>query len=269
MLRMLSWGCGVQSTTLAAMSALGELEHLDAVITADPGWERGKTYQARDWYSEWLVSWGLQVEILPGRDIKRQGVQEHIHIPFWSASGGPLQRQCTRNFKIRPIKRRVRELAGYNASLAPHPPPDTIEVWIGFSADEWKRCRPSTVRFIRHRWPLIELNMTRWDCITWLEEHGLPVPVKSACIGCPYRSAREWLDMKENDPAEFDEAVAFDEENRDNPIAISAHVTSSALFIFRTGAGPCPLKDADLEALARPERDTVQLPMWGFIESLL
>ena len=42
-MKFISWGGGVQSTTMAVMSALGDLEPVDAVIFADTGWEREAT----------------------------------------------------------------------------------------------------------------------------------------------------------------------------------------------------------------------------------
>ncbi|MFQ5814698.1 MAG: hypothetical protein ACE5I2_16090, partial [Anaerolineae bacterium] len=64
MIRVLSWGCGVQSTTLAVMSALGDADPLDVVITADTRWEREATYQARAFYIDWFGERGLRVEIV-------------------------------------------------------------------------------------------------------------------------------------------------------------------------------------------------------------
>ena len=43
----------------------------------------------------------------------------------------------------------------------------------------------------------------------------MPKPPRSACIMCPYRSDREWLEMKEDKPHEFAEAVEFDYRVRD------------------------------------------------------
>jgi len=37
--RVISWGRGIPSTTMAVMSALGHLERVDAVLHCDPGWE--------------------------------------------------------------------------------------------------------------------------------------------------------------------------------------------------------------------------------------
>jgi hypothetical protein len=262
--RVLSWGCGLQSTTLAAMSALGEIDCLDAILTADTGWERQVTYQMRDWYIEWLRGRGMRVEVIQTGNIHIQIV--HGHIPFWTADGGPLRRQCTRHFKIRPIRRRIRELLGYDPSKSPHPPPQSVETWLGITVDEYTRAKKSDVQYIVNRWPLLELRMHREDCANWLEDHGLPVPPKSACVCCPYRRASEWIEMRAADPEEFQAAVEFDEANRNNPLGERAGITADELYIWHTSTGgPEPLAEADLEFEAAKERRryAIQLPMFA------
>lgn len=71
--KFLSWGIGIQSTTLLAMSALGELEPLDAAITADTHWERRETYRLRDWYQHWAEDHDVRVEIVSAGDIRVDG----------------------------------------------------------------------------------------------------------------------------------------------------------------------------------------------------
>ena len=257
--RALSWGCGVQSTTLGEMSMQGLLPKLDAIITSDTGWERNATYEIRDWYTARWEEAGTPVYVVTGGNVKVQGAEEHIHIPFWTSTGGPLQRQCTRHFKILPVKRKIRELLGYHPSKAPHPKPGSVELWIGISLDEWTRAKDSRVKFIKHRWPLLEKRIDREGCKLWLKEQGLPVPVQSACIGCPYRRASEWIQMRNENQEEFLEACRFDEENRHNPLA-SEGVESDELFVYKHG----PLSTADLEKHAARERiksGGIQLPM--------
>ena len=48
MLKILSLGAGVQSTTVALMSAYGEIEKLDACVFADTGWEPQPVYKHPD-----------------------------------------------------------------------------------------------------------------------------------------------------------------------------------------------------------------------------
>ena len=119
--RVLSWGVGVQSTALAVMSALGDLDPLDLVITADTGWERAVTYESRDFYRAWLQARGLRVEIVNGGNIRDTQIGDHMNIPAWTMTGAPLKRQCTREYKIRPIRRRVREILGFPTSRPPAP----------------------------------------------------------------------------------------------------------------------------------------------------
>lgn len=258
---ILSWGCGVQSTALAVMSALGDLPKLDAVIFADTGWERKATYETRDFYKTWLEDRGISVHVVSAGDVRVQGHLEHIHIPFWTETGGPLMRQCTNHFKIVPIKHEVRRLLGFDPSKPPHPKPGSVEQWQGISLDEYQRMKSSRVKYMVHRFPLVEKRITRMACIEYLEDKGLPVPVKSACVGCPYRAASEWAEMRDKTPGEFADAVEFDELHRHNPLATrGAGSTADNLYIYKNGKG-IPLQMADLEADAKRERLSKQLPL--------
>lgn len=261
-MKFLSWGCGTQSTVLGEMSASGELEPVDAIITADTQWERQATYDVRDFYTERWRSMGMNIEIVTAGSVLELGAKEHIHIPFFTDTGAPLRRQCTRHFKLAPIKRRIRKLMGFHPTKPPHPRSGSAEVWLGISLDEWTRVKLSRVKFMVSRWPLLEMRLTREDCIDWLKEHNLPVPIKSACMGCPYRAASEWLEMKRDAPEEFAEVVAFDEKNRHNPIQ---DVNSGALFVYQHAE---PLATANLEADAKREKQRygTQIPMM-FCES--
>lgn len=157
------------------------------------------------------------------------------------------------------MRHRIRELLGLHASDPPHPLPASVEQWLGISWDESERMKDSRVKYIVHRWPLIERRMTREDCARYLEDRGLPVPVSSACVGCPYRLASSWLEMKTNVPQEFADAVQFDNENRHNPLAVRGAKTADELFIYKHGGS---LEKADLEADAAREREGKQLPLF-------
>lgn len=231
MLEALSWGVGVQSTTLAVMSVLGDLEPYDVIVTADTQWEKQETYQIRDWYKHWLEERGATIHIITAGSVKEDGGADHIHIPFWTQDGGPMRRQCTRYFKIRPIRRHLREHLGYPASHPPAPPPQAIRLSLGISTDEYQRMKTSQVAYIKHRYPLCtDFMMSRADCRAYLQKHDLPVPPKSACVGCPYTSPAEWARLRQESPEEFAEAVAFDEAHRKHPLDGK---TTGRLYIHR------------------------------------
>jgi len=248
---------------LGELSARGEIDKLDLVLTADPGWERQATYDVRDWYVARWRGMGLEVVILPTGDIQRDAAVKHQHIPFWTDSGGPLKRECTVYYKINPMKRYLRERLGYDPSNPPAPPAGAIEQWLGITLDEWTRAKLSDVQYIISRWPLLEMKMTRWDCEKWYEDHDMPLPPKSACVCCPYRRPSEWIEIRDQSPDEWQAAVAFDESNRENPLAEHGRSTADELFIYRYDQ--MPLAQANLDADAKRERRVygVQLPMFG------
>jgi len=77
--------------------------------------------------------------------------------------------------------------------------------------DEAHRMKPSRAHWDTSRWPLIELGMNREDCKRLIEKQGIPVPMKSSCVGCPYHSDKYFLNMKRERPEEWQDVVAFDE----------------------------------------------------------
>lgn len=248
--RVLAWGCGTPSTTLGVMSALGDLEPLDAIIHADTGFEASQTVEMREWYAEWFRSCGIRVEIVSAGDVRDIGTCSTTSIPFFTSSGGLLARGCTTALKRRPAKKCVRELLGYHATKPPHPKPGSIEQWLGFTLDEYRRLKDSPVKFVVNRFPLVEKQMARKGCIDYLEAHSLPVPPRSACLCCPYRRASEWLHLRQNCPEDWKAAVEFDETCRDLTWAKRGPDTDDRLYIYQGS----PLAEADLEADAERER---------------
>lgn len=155
---------------------------------------------------------------------------------------GMLRRQCTSNYKIAPIRRKLRAL-GYG-------PGNPVEMLVGISLDEAHRMRDADVKYITNVYPLIERRMRRSDCVRWLSAHGYPSPPKSSCIGCPYHDDRYWRALRDQSPSEFADAVAFDEEMR------HFNVTYGAAYVH---AQRVPLAEVDLST----PQDHGQLDLFG------
>ena len=259
--RFLSWGGGVQSTVLAVMAARGDIPPVDAIIHSDTGFERTKTLETIAWYSSWLKSAGQNVLITRSeKDIRDNAA--HMHMPLWSESGGPLRRQCTVEFKLIPLKRAMRTYAGYTESTHPHPTHAQFTVLLGISWDESERMNNSRIGYMRNIWPLISKRMTRTDCKSYLTDLGLPVPVKSSCIACPYRDASTWLEIKNERTDDFNVAVEFDLGVRN---ILQDDGKKDNLFIYRTSV---PLSEVDLLVEIQKERNSKQLPLFcnGYCE---
>ena len=215
-MHVLSLGAGVQSSTLALMAAAGEVAPLpDAAIFADTGAEPQRVYEWLNWLEEKLPFPVHRVQERDGltRNIERSIVGDRFAGgPFFVRSSrgtGRLRRQCTREFKIVPIVRKVREMAGLSVRCGPRKRTLVVQ-YIGISLDEWTRMKPSRIPWIEHRWPLVERRLTRHDCLTWMKRRGFPQPPRSACVYCPYKSDTEWRFLRDHDPRGWAEAIRVD-----------------------------------------------------------
>ena len=285
-LRALSLGAGVQSTTMALLAAHGEIGPMpDCAIFADTGWEPSAVYDHLDWlmsgnvlpFPVHVVSAGnIRDELLaagagnrwasipaftktvtpagalvPVFDEDDDGELVEIgsrRATTETVSIGMIRRQCTTEFKIVPIRRKVRELVDLTRKRSRAYP--VVEQWIGISCDEVIRAKPSFEAWQIKRFPLIEKRMSRQDCLAWLRRHGYPEPPKSACIGCPFHDNARWRRMRDHDPEAWADAVAADKALRTGLRGIRGEV-----FLHRSCV---PLDQADLSTAA----DQGQLDLW-------
>lgn len=207
-MRVISLGWGVQSFAMAAMSALGELEKVDYAVHADTLFERQATYDFAAEWTSWLEDHGIKVVTVRRPDgdatdaINKWG---GVFVPAFTLMNGRrgmLRRQCTGRWKIRWIRKWLQE----------NRDDDTVEMWLGITKDEVKRAKTSDVKYIEHRWPLLEwdignMGMSRYDVTRWLLDHSLDVPPRSACIICPFQTDDEWQSLTNE---EFERAIEID-----------------------------------------------------------
>lgn len=216
---VLSLGAGVQSSTLALMAAHGEVTPMPVeAIFADTNAEPPSVYRWLEWLERQLpfpvirVSAGSLTDACLTIHANRKNGKNYYSnmIPAFTlgASGnvGKVQRHCTYNYKIVPIRREQKRIAqvGRGEKVV------RVIQWIGISWDEMKRAVPSRDVWCQSRWPLIEKRMTRHQCGLWMMEHGYPQPPRSACVYCPFHRNEEWRRLQIEEPEAFAAAVEFE-----------------------------------------------------------
>ena len=219
-LTVISLGAGVQSSTMAIMAAKGDLPPVDVAIFADTGNEPKAVYTYLNYLSNILPFPIFKVRKGNIKDdmLNAKGKSNFVVAPFFTQNKitgkkGMVMRQCTNDYKIQPIRIKIRELC--NVKKGKHFPKDKyVEQWIGISTDEIGRMKPARDKYILNRHPLIEAKMSRQDCINYLKKNDILLPEKSACIVCPYHNDSYWHFMKTKRPEEFAEAVDFDKQVR-------------------------------------------------------
>jgi 3'-phosphoadenosine 5'-phosphosulfate sulfotransferase (PAPS reductase)/FAD synthetase len=281
-LRLLSLGAGVQSTTLLLLAAEGRIPKPDYAIFADTGWEPATVYAHLDRLDREVA----QPAGIPIHRVRVSGGTEHrvsgdlradslnpgsfVRIPVFvmdrAGNGAAMvRRQCTEEYKVKPIKEEVRRLFGY-----PHPRPVPrgmyAEQAIGISRDEFHRAKDAQVQYLRNVFPLLDLDgaadgregWTRNDCMRYLRANGWGETPKSACIGCPFHGNRQWRDLRDNHPEEWADAVDFDHQLRKTQL----RGIKEAPYLHRSLK---PLDEAPIDRVTRNEWSDRQVDLFDAV----
>ncbi|MEU6015088.1 phosphoadenosine phosphosulfate reductase [Streptomyces sp. NPDC058316] len=214
-MRVISFGGGVQSTALLVLAAQGHIDYSTFLFAnvGDDSEHPSTLAYIRDVAVPYAAGAGLDLQQLHRH--RRDGAMEtlwqrlnrpdtrSIPIPVRMANGAPGRRSCTADFKIKVIGRWLRE---HGATVQ-----DPATVGIGISLDEIHRAnRRRKEPHEAIEYPLLDLGLRRSDCEHIIAEAGLPVPPKSACFFCPFRTVEAWKQQRRNEPELFAKSVQLE-----------------------------------------------------------
>ena len=231
-LEILSLGAGVQSSTLLLMSCSGLLPKLDVAIFADTGWEPPAIYENLEWLRQEAAAHGIPVMTVGQGRLRDDALVSRVRgrkvdgqrwasMPLYvlgpSGERGMIRRQCTKEYKIVPIRRFIKTKLLGLTNKARFPKEVVVNHWFGISADEAQRSRTSSDRWAMNVYPLLGIPTdllpkpySRRMCLDWLDREypGRKFP-RSACVGCPFHSNAEWREIA-RDPVLWADATEFD-----------------------------------------------------------
>jgi hypothetical protein len=139
---------------------------------------------------------------------------------------GMLRRQCTGEYKISQVDRKIKEILELSKK-ARFP---QIEIYQGITVDEATRMNIPQQKWKINVYPFCGYKvypdgncvridskvMSRNDIFNWYKEKNLPVPEKSSCVFCPFQSDQNWIRLKTTVPEDFAKAVEVDKAIRDS-----------------------------------------------------
>jgi len=259
-IRILSFGAGVQSSTLLRMAIAEEIEPVQHAIFSDTGWEPKAVYEHMKDMRVLAEAAGIEFHIVSNGNIRDDTLNpDHgfasMPVHTVNQDGQPTlgRRQCTGEYKLKPLMKKQREIAGLNKGerCKEH----RITSLIGISLDEIQRMKDPAFSWIVNEYPLVDLRMTRHDCLLYHERAQLERPPRSACIGCPFHSDKEWRNIRDNDPESWADAIFIDDQIRSNP-AISGRMFRGEAYLH---SKRIPLSVVDLST----EEDRGQINMFG------
>ena len=220
-LTVVSPGRGVQSKVMALMAGTESFDRVaDCAIFADTYWEPPSVYEHLAWLKDkrrfplYVVDNGKSLR----KDVKpltnHSNSRSYVEIPVYlKGKSGEIKgfgrRQCTTNYKMRPIRNKIRELLGLRKGQRV-PSGTVVELWLGISTDEAVRMKDSHEKWMTNRYPLIETGMSRQDWIDWwTARYDRPLE-RSACVACLFQSRQRWVESKHRWSVLFAEAVEID-----------------------------------------------------------
>lgn len=231
LLTVLNYSGGMQSTALLWMVIRGEIPRPKnlIVLNADPGMENSETYRHVAMMMAECQRAGVEARTVSGPNLYQDilavasGSKTRLDNPSFftrAASGkkGRLRRCCTAYYKIAPMDREVRRVLQRRFGISARSrtlPQGIVEKWIGFSFEEQLRMRSPQQRYVRFRFPLIELQMSRRCVSEYFSERELPLPPRSICNACFAQRVDDYQEMHLNRPADWKQAVEVDRAVRD------------------------------------------------------
>lgn len=257
-LRVLSLGAGVKSSTVLFKMLDQEIKPADIAIFADTGNEPKEVYVWLDYLKD-LMKDKMNFYIVRNEENTGHIIDDYksssgrhslipLHIKRADGTTSINMRTCTSEYKIKPLQRKIKEILGGNLRGK------CVEMVMGISFDEIQRVKIPSNKWQINCYPLVENKITRSDCKHWISHTNYGQPPRSACIICPYHDNKEWKNLKDNYPDEFEYAVKFDEWLRD-PNSNSAALqkfrdynikkqTPSEQYVYK---GKIPPKEATFE----------------------
>jgi hypothetical protein len=215
-LRVLNYGGGTQSTALLILAARREIDFGTALFcnVGEDSENPNTIAYVRDIAVPYAAKHDIDLHIL--QRVKRDGTPEtllqrlqdskrSITIPMrMSRTGAPASRNCTSDFKIEVV---IKWLKAHGATKD-----DPGVSAIGISMDEIHRAKSHSKEPVQLlAYPLLERRMDRSDCVALIQDEGLPLPDKSACFYCPYKTLAQWKRMRQESPSLFWKSVEIEE----------------------------------------------------------
>ncbi len=208
-LTMVSYGGGINSTAMLVECVKRGIQ-VDLILFADTGGEKPHTYKYIKYFSKWLASHGfpsihrVQTTDCYGTYITlEQKCYELNQLPS-KAYGSP---SCSDKFKIRPQNKFVNN---WEPARQTWKDGNTITKLIGFDADESHRIRDYSDNKYTTRYPLVEWDMGREECLLSIQEAELDIPGKSACFFCPNSKPSEIRQLANSYPMLAERALRLE-----------------------------------------------------------
>lgn len=174
-------------------------------------------------------------------------------MPFWVRNkktgkvGKTPFKTCTHAYKINQIMKEVREQEGLKRfETKKH----KLNMYIGYSVDEFLRFKDNPLPYANNVAPLIDMNMTKQDCINYVEKKIGFRPTSSVCNMCYANDFDRVYKIYKEDSKGWNRLLELDDAMANKPE--SHKIKDADVFMFRWQAEHgLRLKDVNMETFKK------------------
>jgi hypothetical protein len=211
---IVAFGGGVDSTAMI-LGLMEKNEPIDLILFADTGAERPSTYQHIENFSNYLIKNNYPAIVIV-KNKNKEGDLVTLEDDCLKRNCLPSIaygfKTCSSHFKIRP---QDRFLNNWKPAQDAWENGQKCIKYIGYDAGEQHRADNAAKRNdpkYQNRYPLIEWQWEREDCLDIIKKHGIENVGKSACFFCPSSRPKEIVQLYEEYPDLLERALHIEQQ---------------------------------------------------------
>jgi hypothetical protein len=186
-------------------------ERIDLILFADTGGEKPHTYEFTRRFDVWLCANGMPSITWVRKGGRRETLEENCLRCHMLPSIAYGFNGCSHKYKIEPQSAFCNN---WNQAKEEWKAGKKVVKLIGFDAGEDHRAKIQQDKKYIYRYPLVEWDMAREECVAAIENAGLCPPGKSACYFCPASKSSEIFWLAHNNPDLIEKALAMEANAR-------------------------------------------------------
>lgn len=204
-MNVVAYGGGTDSTAML-IECVNRNINVDLILFADTGGEKPHTYEYIKLFNKWLKDNQMpEIDVIKNENESKKGGLEALCLKNKTLPSIAYGfKSCSVQFKIEPVDKYLRVNHGNEWDGR------EIVKFIGYDAGEDRRAKESPNEHYTNRFPLIEWNIDRDECVEIIKAANLPFPGKSACFFCPSSKPSEIKELKATYPELAERALLIE-----------------------------------------------------------
>jgi hypothetical protein len=210
-MKVIAYGGGTNSTAMLVWMYEQKIKP-DLIIFADTGGEKPHTYDHIKKVNAWCHAVSFPEIIITkkrGKIYVGETLEENCLRKKMLPSIAYGYKSCSLKYKVQPQDMYCNNNADCKKVWISG---GKVQKYIGYDADEERRAKIKSDDKYEYKYPLIETEWGRGECVEAIKRQGLPQPGKSACFFCPSSKKSEIITLKDQYPDLLERALKMEKQ---------------------------------------------------------